>query len=182
MKNHIVIIALILFSFLFMGATATDTKKKPVAKDQPIEIVSDRLDAYNEKKMVVFSGNAVATQGDKIIKSDRLLLYYKKGPQTPEKKGSKDISSTGDLEKIEAEGHVIVTQGERTVTGHLATFYQDTQKIIMTGNAVMREGRNIIRGDRIVVYLDEDRGIVEGDNNSRVKATIYPEDRKDKKK
>jgi lipopolysaccharide export system protein LptA len=181
MKKNIFIIIVILFSFSILGAKATDTKKKPVEKDQPIEIVSDRLDAYNEKKLVVFSGNAVATQGDKVIKSDRLRLYYKKGPQSSPKTGSKDISSTGDLEKIEAEGHVIVTQGERIVTGNLATYYQDTQKIIMTGNAVMREGRNIIRGDRIVVYLDEDRGIVEGDKNSRVKATIYPEDRKDKK-
>jgi len=181
MKNNIIIVVLILFSFSFLGAKATDTKKKPVDKDQPIEIVSDRLDAYNEKKLVIFSGNAVATQGDKVIKSNRLLLYYKKGPQTSQKASSKDMSSTGDLEKIEADGNVIVTQGERIVTGNFATYYQDTQKIIMTGNAVMREGRNIIRGDRIVVYLDEDWGIVEGDKNSRVKATIYPEDRKDKK-
>ena len=183
MRNLIIIIVLIVFSFSYVGAKETDPKKKQKTdKDQPIQIVSDRLDAYNEKKLVVFSGNAVATQGDKVIKSDRLLLYYKKGSQTPEKTGSKDISSAGDLEKIEAKGHVIVTQGERIVTGDLATYYQDTQKIIMTGNAVMRKGRNIIQGDRIVVYLDEDWGIVEGDNDNRVKATIYPEDRKDKNK
>jgi lipopolysaccharide export system protein LptA len=182
MRNQIIIIVLILFSFSCLGAKGTDTKKKTVDKDQPIQIVSDRLDAYDEKKLVVFSGNAVATQGDKIIKSDRLLLYYKKGPQAPGKTGGKDIGGTGDLEKIEAKGHVIVTQGERIVTGDLATYYQDTQKIIMTGNAVMRKGRNIIQGDRIVVYLDEDWGIVEGVNKNRVKATIYPEDNKDKKK
>ncbi len=86
------------------------------------------------------------------------------------------------MEKIEAKGHVTVTQGERIVTGDDAIFYEDTQKIIMTGNAVMREGRNVIHGDRIVVFLDEDRGVVEGLEKNRVNATIYPEDRKDKKK
>jgi len=46
----------------------------------------------------------------------------------------------------------------------------------------MREGRNVIRGDRITVFLNEDRGIVESIEKSRVKAIIYPEEKKDKKK
>ncbi len=178
---------MVFFTVSFLGAKETDTKKKiKLDKDQPIQIVSDRLDAYNEKKLVVFSGHAVATQGDKIIKADRLFLYYKKDPQkdprVPEKAGAQDTGSAGDLEKIEAKGNVTITQGERIVTGNDAIFYQDTQQIIMIGNAVMREGRNVIHGDRIVVFLDEDRGVVESVEKSRVRATIYPEDNKDKKK
>ncbi len=174
---------MVFFTVSFLGAKATDTKKKiKFDEDQPIQIVSDRLDAYNEKKLVVFSGHAVATQGDKIIKADRLFLYYKKDPRVPEKTGTQDIGSSGDLEKIEAKGHVTITQGERIVTGNDAIFYQDTQQIIMLGNAVMREGRNVIHGDRIVVFLDEDRGVVESVEKSRVRATIYPEDNKNKKK
>jgi len=46
--------------------------------DEPMEITSDRMEAFNESKLVVFSGNAMATQGSKILKSDKLLLYYKK--------------------------------------------------------------------------------------------------------
>nr|MCU0582908.1 hypothetical protein [Syntrophales bacterium] len=46
--------------------------------NKPIEIVSDRLDAYREKDLVEFSGNVVATQGDRVIKSDSLVLYFKK--------------------------------------------------------------------------------------------------------
>jgi lipopolysaccharide export system protein LptA len=184
MRNKIIISLILTFvTFSYLGAKEIDTKKKPkINRDQPIQIVSDRLDAYNEKKLVIFSGNAVATRGDIIIKSDRLLVYYKKEPKAPEKVGAQDIGNTGDLEKIEAKGHVTVTQGERIVTGDDAVFYEDTQKIIMTGNAVMREGRNVIHGDRIVVFLDEDRGVVEGLEKNRVNATIYPEDRKDKKK
>jgi lipopolysaccharide export system protein LptA len=184
MKDKVIIPLLLIFlCFLYLGAKEGDPKRKPkIDKDQPIQIVSDRLDAYNEKKLVVFSGNAVATQGDKIIKSDRLLLYYKKDPRVPEKVGAENVGNTGDLERIEAKGHVTITQGERVVTGEDAIFYQDTQQIVMTGNAVMREGRNVIRGDRIVVFLNEDRGIVESIEKSRVKAIIYPEDKKDKKK
>jgi len=183
MKNKIIIHLMICFiCFSYAGATENGSKKIKVDKSQPIQIVSDRLDAYNEKRLVVFTGNAVATQGDKIIKSDRLLLYYKKNQQGPEKTGSKETDNAGDLEKIEAKGHVIVTQGERTVTGDNATYYQETQQIIMTGNAVMNEGRNVIRGDKIIVYLNENRGVVEGTEKNRVKATIYPEDRNERKK
>jgi lipopolysaccharide export system protein LptA len=184
MRNRIIIaLIMVLLSVVYLGAKDTDTKKKmKLDKDQPIQIVSDRLDAYNEKKLVVFSGNAVATQGDKTIKADRLFLYYKKDPRVPEKTGTEDMGSAGDLDKIEAKGNVTVTQGERIVTGNDAVFYQDTQKIIMLGNAVMRDGRNIINGDRIVVFLDEDRGVVESAEKGRVKATIYPEDKKEKKK
>lgn len=171
----------IIFPIWNIDAKESVAKKKPeLNKKEPIQIVSDRLDAYNEKKLVVFSGHAVATQGDKTIKSDRLLLYYRKDAHENEKAASKKTDEMGDLEKIEAKGRVIVTQGGKIVTGDDAVFYQDTQKIIMTGNAVMREGRSVIRGDKIVVFLEEDRGVVESNENKRVKAVIYPED-KDKK-
>jgi len=182
--RHKIILSLILTLFCFtqLGAKEVDTKRVQIDRDQPIQIVSKRMDAYNEDRMVVFSGNAVATQGDKVIKSDRLLFYYKKDSRVAEKAGSQGIGNTGDLEKIEAKGHVTITQGQRVVTGQDAVFYQDSQQIIVTGNAVLSEGKNVIRGDRIVVYLNEDRGIVEGLEKNRVNATIYPEDRKDKKK
>jgi lipopolysaccharide export system protein LptA len=160
-----------------------NTQKKSKAEiNQPIQIDSDRLDAYNEKKLVVFSGNAVATQSDRVIKSDQLLLYYRSDPEKTGKKNPGKNSEMGELEKIEAKGHVTVTQGERVVTGDNAVYFQDTQKIVMTGNAVMREGRNVVKGDRIIVFLDEDRGVVESNEKKRVQAIIYPEEKKDEKK
>jgi len=158
------------------------TKAKPkIERDQPIHIVSDRLDAYNEKRMVVFTGNAMATQGGRTIRSDVLTLYYKE-----EKKSAAPLTGEaggpGDVERVEAKGHVTISEGDRIVTGDNAVYEQDAQKITMTGNAVMREGANIIRGDKILVFLDENRGVVEGTANSRVTATIYPGDQKEKKR
>jgi lipopolysaccharide export system protein LptA len=157
------------------------TKAKPkVERDQPIHIVSDRLDAYNEKRMVVFSGNAMATQGGRTIRSDVLTLYYKENKSATPSTG--EAGGPGDVERVEAKGRVTISEGDRIVTGDNAVFDQDAQKITMTGNAVMREGANIIRGDKILVFLDESRGVVEGTQNSRVTATIYPGDQKEKKR
>jgi lipopolysaccharide export system protein LptA len=180
---------LVIFLFIGFGAfpgvvsakDANVSQKGAVEKDLPIEIVSNRLDAYNEKQLVIFSGDAVATQGDKTIKADKLLVYYKKSQGQPEKTSSKTLEKSGDLDKIEAKGRVTILQGDRIVSGDDAVFYNDAQKITMTGNAVMREGNNIVRGDTIVVYLNENRGVVEGTKDKRVKATIYPKKEEGKK-
>lgn len=155
------------------GAQAETKPGAKIEKHQPIEIVSDRLDAYDEKRMVVFSGNAVATQGARTIRADRLTLFYRQN-RTAAGGSAAGSDGRGDLERVEAKGHVSVTEGERMVTGEEAVFEQEAQKITMTGGAVLREGANIVRGERIVVYLDENRGVVEGTETRRVTATIYP--------
>ena len=187
MKNKSLLFKLLIiftiFPFLYLYAEKTGGENKPkTEEEQPIQIVSDRLDAYNEKRMVVFSGNAVATRGDTTIRSERLLLYYKNGLAASEKAGSREIDKRRDLEKVEAKGNVTVTQGDRIVTGDDAVFYQDTHKIVITGNTVLQEGRNIIQGEKVVIFLDENRGIVESAENKRVTATIYPEGEKKEEK
>ncbi len=155
-------------------------------ESKPIEIVSDRLDAYQEKDLVQFSGNVVATQGDRVMKSDVLMLYFKKKSDVrkPEKKetDAKGTANASDIDRIEAKGNVRITEKDRIVTGEQAVFYNDDQRIVVTGNPVMKEGNNVITGDRVVVLLDENRGVVEGAAGKRVTATIYPEESKGKKK
>ena len=165
-----------------MQAKDNSAKINKLSSKEPIEIVSDRMDAYNEKKLVIFSGNVVATQGDKEIKSDRLLLYYKKETGKKDKIGAKEIEGTGDLEKIEAKGNVIVTQKEKVATGDEAVYLQDSGQIIMTGNATLRDGKNLIKGDKVIVFVNEDRGTVESDPKKRVKAIIYPQEQNENKK
>lgn len=178
MKKIAIILCLPVF-FLYMNLNAEDivAKKQKIDRGQPIQIVSDRLDAYNEKKLVVFSGNAIATQGDKVISSDQIKLYYRKAPRNEVRSFQNDGELT-DLEKIEAKGKVTVNLGDRIATANEAVFYQDTQKIVMIGDAVLREGRNIVKGDQIVVFLRENRGVVESSGTGRVKAVIYQEDSK----
>lgn len=173
--------------FMLLIVPALQAKDNPAKKNklnskEPIEIVSDRMDAYNEKKLVIFSGNAVATQGDKEIKSDKLFLYYKKEAGKKDKVGAKEIEETGDLEKIEAKGNVIVTQQKKVATGDEAVYFQDSGQIIMTGNAMLRDGKNQIKGDKVIVYVNEDRGVVECDPKKRVKAIIYPQEKDENKK
>jgi lipopolysaccharide export system protein LptA len=149
---------------------------------EPIEIVSDRMEAFNQKQMVVFSGNAVVKQADWVLKTDRLTLYYKKETDKKDKSGAKELGGTGDLEKIEATGNVIVTQKMKVATSDEAVYFQDSGQIIMTGNPVIREKKNTIKGCKVTIYLNEDRGLVEKCEGKKVSMEIYPEEKDEKKK
>jgi lipopolysaccharide export system protein LptA len=152
-----------------------------VKKNESIEIVSDRLEAFNEKKLVIFTGNAIAKQGDRVLKADQLLLYYKKEPAENDKVGPMQIERTGELEKIEAKGNVSVTQGDKIATGDEGVYYHDTGQIILTGNALLKEGRNSIKGCRVIIYVNEKRGraeVCDQEKKERVKAVLYPPEKK----
>ena len=181
-KIWIITTLLILLVVPVVQAKDDSPKSNKLTSKEPIEIVANRMDAYNDKKMVIFSGNAVATQGDREIKSDRLILYYKKQAGKKEATGVKAMEGTGDLEKIEAKGHVVVTQKERVATGDEAVYYQDSGQIIMTGNATLRDGKNTIKGDKVIVFVNENRGVVESKDKKRVKAVIYPQEKSEEKK
>ena len=180
------IICILLFCFLmlssFTGVSGKELnpKKNLVDRNTPIQITSDRMDAYNDKGMVVFDGNAIATQGDRTIRSETITLFYKKKAESGEKGDAADIRKNSDLDRIEGKGKVRVTQGERVATGNEAVYLQDAQKIIIKGNAVLSEGKNVIRGEQVVVFLNENRGEVINPGG-RVSATIFPSEKKEKK-
>jgi lipopolysaccharide export system protein LptA len=168
----------ILFVLLTTSLAYAENKLFNKQSDEPIEITSNRMEAFNEKKLIVFSGNAIAKQGNKVLKADQLNLYYKKEPDKKVKVGTTETEGTGNLEKIEAKGNVSLTQGERVATGDEAIYLRDSGKVILTGNAVLSEGKNSIKGDRVIVFLNENRGVVESNTKKQVKAIIYPQEKK----
>jgi lipopolysaccharide export system protein LptA len=146
--------------------------------DEPMEITSNRMEAFNKNQLVVFSGNAMVKQGNKVLKSDKLFLYYKQEPDKKKKVGTIEIEKTGDLEKLEAKGNVSLTQGERIAKGDEAIYFRDSGKVILTGNAMLSEGKNSIKGDRVIVFINENRGVVESNSKKQIKAVIYPQEKK----
>lgn len=173
----VVFCALFLCSAHVWAQAGLDKKNMLLNKNEPIQIVSDRMEAFNEKKMIVFSGNAVATKGDVKMKTDHLYIYYKQANDKKGKTAKQDVETAGDLEKIEAKGNVVITQKEISATGSDAVYYEEGARIVLSGNPVLREGKNVIKGCRVIFYLNENRGKVEpceAENSGRVTAIITP--------
>ena len=169
---------------LFFPLTSIEGKetrktKNVIDRETPIQITSNRMNAYDEKGVVVFEGNAIAKQGERTIHAETISLHYKKKKDAAVKKNIEDIQKGGDLERIEARGNVRMTQGDRVVTGNEAIYLHEEQKIIVKGNATLKEGKNVVKGNQVVVFLDENRGVVEGNKAGQVNAIIYPSEKKE---
>lgn len=180
-KIYLIALLTVLAASAVSWAQTGFNQKDMMRRNEPIEIVSDRMEAFQEKKLVVFSGNAEATQGDIKLKTDRLSIFYKDTDQKKEKIGKHDVGTSGQIDRIEAKGKVKITQKQMSATGDEAVFNQEIGQIVMTGNPVLQDGNNTIKGCRVVIYIHENRGRVEQcetGNTGRVTAIIHPQGKK----
>jgi lipopolysaccharide export system protein LptA len=131
------------------------------SKKEPIEITSDRLDFDYKSRRTVFRGNVEVIQGDVHLQSDTLTVDYSQ------------VGDKQEIQAVNADGHVTITQGPKKASGMHAAFDQARRTVVLTGNAVLEEGSNQVNGDKIVVHPDESRMEVIGENR-RVKVVLFP--------
>jgi lipopolysaccharide export system protein LptA len=160
-KSLALILSPILLAVFVAAGFAAEIKGKPDRNEGqgtlPIEITADRLSADNAKNSVTFEGAVHAKQGDVTLNADRLFAEYSK--------------SAGAIEKIVADGNVLMSQPGRTATGARAVFYNLEQRIVLSGNTVLTQDKNVLKGETLTIYLKENRSVVDGP----VHAVIYPE-------
>ncbi|MEW6375644.1 MAG: lipopolysaccharide transport periplasmic protein LptA [Thermodesulfobacteriota bacterium] len=128
--------------------------------DQPIDITSDRVEAYAKKNLIVFKGNVMARQRDIVIYADSIEAVI--------------IEDGKGIEKIVAGGNVKIQQGLRVASCQKAIFYNLDQKVILTGDPKVWEGDNIVSGDEIIFDIEKNQIEVKGGPSGRGKAKIHP--------
>lgn len=132
---------------------------KPAAL--PIEVTAQQLEADQQQRQAIFSGEVVAKQGDITLYSDKLIVY--------------SLPEQDQVERLEAFGHVRVVQQDRTATADRAIYRQLEDTLVLYGHAQVHQGQNQVQGDEITVYLKENRSIVKsGATGERVKAVLFP--------
>lgn len=138
-----------------------ETKEaKLVDKSQPIDITSDKVEAFWKENLIIFKGNVVARQNDMVIYADSLEAVT--------------IEDGKGIERVTAGGNVKIQQGLRVANCEKAIFYNLDQKVVLTGDPKVSEGENIVSGDEIVVDIDKNRVEVRGGSSGRGKAKIQP--------
>ena len=153
----------LLFSWLFRAEAA------PQTKDNVVHIVSDRLEAYEQQRQVIFIGNVIAKQGELTILGDRMTIFYLEG-ENPE---SNDEGLGTKIDRIMVEGSVRITQKNVVATGERAVYFSEENKVVLTGEPKVQQDKNFIQGDKITLFLDSEKSIVEGGPSGPVEATIY---------
>ena len=136
------------------------------AKEVPLYIQSDQMEVDYNKKMIVFTGHVKLRQEDMLMQADLMRVYY----HTPQEK-VQGISKQ-QIERIEAEGHVVIKQGERQAKGEKAVFLKEKGEIVLTGHPVLQEDKNMIKGEKVIIFLNKNKMTVLG-GKLPVEAVIY---------
>ena len=145
----------------------------PINSKEPIEITADTMEADNRDRTFVFRGNVKVVQGQTIITSERLKVWYMSedsaSPPAPE--GSSRIRD------IEAEGNVVILFDGRTAKSDKALYSAEDETLTLLGeSATIVDGPNTISGARITLYRAQDRITVESGRQRRVEALFFPGD------
>ncbi len=145
---------------------------------EPINITSERMEANSAGDMVTFTGNVVATQADGILKARVVKVFYRNMPAGEAKAAGgqpgQKAEPRREIVRIEADGDVVITQGNKVAVGEHGVYTAAERTIVLTGKPRVKQERDWVSGNRITFYLDEDRSLVESGPGRRVESTIYP--------
>jgi lipopolysaccharide export system protein LptA len=145
--------------------TSPETKEAKLGEPsldraQPIDITSDKVEAFWKENIIIFKGNVIARQKDIVIYADSIEAVI--------------IEDGKGIDRVTAGGNVKIQQGLRVANCQKAVFYNREQKVVLTGEPKVVEGDNIVSGDEIIFDLEKNRVDVKGGASGRGKAKVQP--------
>lgn len=138
-------------------AKLLDTK---IERDQPIDITSDKVEAYWKENLIIFKGNVIARQKDMVIYADSLEAVI--------------VEDGKGIDRVTADGNVKIQQGLRIANCQKAIFYNRDQKMVLTGEPKVVEGDQMVSGEEIIFDIEKNRVEVKGGPSGRGKAKVQP--------
>ncbi len=146
---------------------------KALKMTTPTETVTarDSFDWYDQKQIAVARGDAVATRNGRTIRADVLTGYLSKtapaaapgrgpaGPaaakRSPPEAGKPPAAEADSkLTRLDAEGHVVVTNGADVGQGKYAVYNAVTGIVTLIDNVVITRDKDVMRGQYAVMDLN----------------------------
>jgi lipopolysaccharide export system protein LptA len=175
-----------MFIFLLGGPAFAEGKAAPAVQTappapQPIEVTADKsLEWYQDQSIYVARGNAKAVRGELTVMADLLTAHKRETPETSKDASGKKLpkppadkksdNSTGDIDRMTAEGHVVILKGSARITGDHAVDDVDKHVIVVTGNNLRYEtDKQVVTARDSLEYWDETKIAVARGNAVAVK-------------
>ena len=161
---------------LISAAVAEDQSQETGTKadTEQIQIVADNLITNNAEKFAEFTGDVQASQGDILINSERLRVYYKDDSALHKNQAGSQES----IKRIVASGNVRISSEKYTAITDRADYDLATRVLVLTGeNSTVTSGENVLTGSKFIVYRKSGQIKVESSPQQRVKAVFYSKDK-----
>ncbi|HZR28969.1 MAG TPA: LptA/OstA family protein, partial [Terriglobales bacterium] len=124
-------------------------------KDTPVNVVSDRLSYVDGERKAVFSGHVVIRGADSTTTADSVqVLLTPRGAQ-----------SASQLDKMVAQGDIVIQQQTRKATGNLLVYTAQDEKFVLTASegrspSIFDAEQGQITGDSLTFFTHDDRVLV----------------------
>jgi lipopolysaccharide export system protein LptA len=129
----------------------------------PVDIVADEMQWNNDKKIAYAIGSAEATQGEKKLSANKLIVHLEQG------------EDNNTITLIEAEGNVIFTNEKEIATGEIAKYNFLENNIIIKNTVTLKKDDNIMKGELLIMDLSTGISQISSENDSKkVKMRFLP--------
>ncbi|MCL0042074.1 LptA/OstA family protein [Thermodesulfovibrionales bacterium] len=146
----LIIACCLLLAIFFLPAYLSYAEEERAVGEDVVVITSQTLIADDIAKTILFKGSVVAKKRDMTLFADRMLVHYS------EEEGERNV------QRIDAEGNVRLTEEGRVVTSKFATYLMEPEeKIIFTGEPRASDGRSVVTGTKMISFVNEGRYLVE---------------------
>ncbi|EAQ28699.1 hypothetical protein NAP1_13908 [Erythrobacter sp. NAP1] len=115
----------------------------------PVSFDAGNIAFDDRANRVVLTGGVTVDQAGLRVRSQRMLASYT------------DDGSL-DVQRITANGNVVVTRGNERASGDVAVYDFNRRIITMAGNVSLRRGTDTLNGGRLVINLDTGLSTMDG--------------------
>ncbi len=137
-------------------------------KVTPVNITSAHLTYADGERKIFLDGGVTAKGSDATMTGRQMTVFLL--PRTQAGAGSSAMTpgTPGQVERIVAEGGIVITQPTRHATGDKMVYTAADDKFVLTGGSpsIFDAERGKITGDSLTFYRHDDRVLVEGTEKS----------------
>jgi lipopolysaccharide export system protein LptA len=138
-------------------------------KATPVTITSAHLNYADAERKILLDGGVTAKGSDTTLAAQQMTVFLRSRSESQAGAGP---ATPGQVERIVAEGKVVITQPTRHATGDRLMYTAVEDKFVLTGGSsggipsIFDAERGKITGDSLTFYRHDDRVLVEGRETS----------------
>src|SRR6202790_4613845 len=138
-------------------------------KATPVTITSARLNYADAERKIFLDGGVTVKGSDTTLTAQQMTVFLRSRSDSQAGAGP---AKPGQVERIVAEGKVVITQPTRHATGDGLVYTAAEDKFVLTGGSsggipsIFDAERGKITGDSLTFYRHDDRVLVEGKETS----------------